>query len=103
MTEQRDRAVELAKVRSELRDGYKELAEINQAKYEATKDRLGDVQKHQRALTFWPKVKERCAEGALVGSLAGSALPGVGNLAGAAGGCILGGVIGAIESATQGP
>jgi hypothetical protein len=103
MTEQRDHAIELARVRGELRDGYRELAEINQAKYIATKDRLADVVKQKRSEGFWKDVQLRASQGALVGGLIGTAAPGIGNLAGLVGGGILGGIVGAIEGLVETP
>lgn len=67
------------------------------------KQALDDERKRDRKDSFWSRVRQRAAEGALIGSLAGTALPGVGNVAGALGGGLLGGVVGAVESFAGAP
>lgn len=101
--DQRDVYKELADLRGLMAAELRELAEIRQQKYVAANERAERIASEKRKDVTWALVKERCAEGALVGGMGGSLVPGVGNVIGAIGGCAAGAVVGAIEGFVQGP
>jgi len=103
MTEQRDGFRDLAELRAQIAAGYKELAGIEAAKYVATKERLATVEKLKARAGFLATVEKRMYQGALGGTVAGTALPGVGNVVGGLAGGVIGAITGAIESLVQGP
>lgn len=103
MTEQRDLLTERVKLKTAIADDYRELAEIRKLRAEEADKRGDRIASEKRKEGFMAKVQERASQGALVGTLAGSAVPGVGNLAGLVGGAAIGAVVGAIESLVEGP
>ena len=70
---------------------------------DAYKERADRIAKEAGKANFWARVRERAAEGALIGTIGGSAIPGVGNLAGAVGGAVIGGIVGVVEHLAQSP
>ncbi len=103
MTEQRDLLTERVRLKEAIAEDYRELAEIRKLRAEEAEKRGDRIAKEKRRDGFWHLVKERALEGGLLGGIGGTAVPGVGNVAGALGGAAVGAIVGAIESFVGGP
>ena len=103
MTEQRDTAVTLATTRAELVTAYKELAEVRGQRAAEEQARVDRLATEKRREGFYATVERRMLQGALAGTVGGTALPGIGNLVGGLGGAALGAIIGTIEALVGGP